>query len=111
MKTTLSLLILSVTCLGLLSADIVSLPIVKNDAFQVGEKLRYRVTYGFMDAGEAIMEVNNTSKKNNGREMLHLKGTGRTLGGFNAFYKVHDVYESYVDKKGIFPWQFVKRVD
>lgn len=111
MKTISSLLVVCVACLGLLSNDIVSLPIVKNEAFQVGEKLRYRVTYGFMDAGEAIMEVNNTSKKNNGRELLHLKGTGRTLGGFNAFYKVHDVYESYVDKKGIFPWQFVRRVD
>lgn len=97
--------------LFLLSADNVSLPSVTNNSFQVGEKLRYRVTYGFVDAGEAIMEVKSTSKKVNGRDLLHLKGTGRTLGGFNAFYKVHDVYESYVDKKGVFPWFFVRRVD
>jgi hypothetical protein len=110
MKTLLKLTMIFFS-LSLISSDHVSLPIVKNDSFKVGEKLRYRVTYGFMDAGEAIMEVNSTSKKSNGREMLHLKGTGRTLGGFNAFYKVHDVYESYVDKKGIFPWQFSRRVD
>lgn len=95
----------------LLSSDFVSLPTRDNTSFQVGEKLRYRVSYGFLDAGEAIMEVLPTSKKKNGRDMIHLKGTGRTLGGFNAFYKVNDVYESYVDKKGIFPWQFKRRVD
>lgn len=95
----------------LLSADSVSYPSVTNNAFQVGEKLRYRVTYGFVDAGEAIMEVKSSTKKVNGREVLHMKGTGRTLGGFNAFFKVNDTYESYVDKKGIFPWLFVRRVD
>jgi hypothetical protein len=103
----------SIICafLALVSADAVTLPTVTNNTFQVGEKLRYRVTYGFVDAGEAIMEVKSSNKKMNGREMLHLKGTGRTLGGFNAFYKVNDVYESYIDKKGIFPWLFVRRVE
>jgi hypothetical protein len=97
--------------LTLISSDSITLPTVNNNSFQVGEKLRYRVTYGFVDAGEAVMEVKSTTKKVNGRDMLHLKGTGRTLGGFNAFYKVNDVYESYVDKKGIFPWLFVRRVN
>ena len=75
--------------LTLMSADSVSYPTVSNNSFQIGEKLRYRVTYGFVDAGEAVMEVKSTSKKINGRELIHLKGTGRTLGGFNAFYKVN----------------------
>lgn len=96
---------------GLTSSDQITYPSINNKAFQVGEKLRYRVTYGFVDAGEAILEVKSTTKKGNGRDLLHMRGTGRTLGGFNAFYQVHDVYESYVDKKGIFPWFFVRRVD
>lgn len=96
---------------GLTSGDSVTFPTVGNKAFQVGEKLRYRVTYGFMDAGEAVMEVKSTSKKGGDRELLQLVGTGRTLGGFNAFFKVTDRYESYIDKKGCFPWYFVRRVD
>ena len=111
MKTNFLFLSLTFLALGLISSDTITLPSVTNTSFQVGEKLRYRVTYGFVDAGEAVMEVKSTSKKTNGREMIHLKGTGRTLGGFNAFFKVNDVYESYVDKKGIFPWQFVRRVE
>lgn len=93
------------------STDSVRYPNVDNDAFKAGEVLRYRVTYGFMDAGEAIMEVKSTSKKGNNRELFHVVGTGRTLGGFNAFYKVHDVYESYIDKQSIMPWFFKRDVN
>lgn len=94
------------------SSTTVSLPAVSNSAFQIGEKLRYRITYGFVDAGEAVLEVKSTDKKGSyNRDLVHVVGTGRTLGGFNAVFKVHDVYESYLDKKGIFPWFFVRRVD
>jgi hypothetical protein len=57
------------------------------------------------------MEVKTSTKKGAGRELLQATGTGKTLGGFNAFYKVNDKYETYLDKKGIFPWFFVRRVD
>lgn len=95
----------------LVSSTDVSYPERKNTAFGIGEKLRYRITYGFMDAGEAILEVKSTSKKGNGRELFQATGTGRTLGGFNAFYKVSDTYETFLDQEGIFPWYFKRRVD
>ncbi len=97
--------------LSMTSSTEVTYPSVVNKAFQVGEKLRYRVTYGFMDAGEAILELKSTTKKGANRELIHAVGTGRTLGGFNAFYKVTDTYETYLDKKGVFPWFFVRRVN
>ena len=97
---------------GLTSSNEISYPTVSNSAFEVGEQLRYRVTYGFMDAGEAIMEVKNTTRKGAGeRSMYHVVGTGRTLGGFNAFYKVRDVYESYIDQESIMPWYFKRDVN
>ena len=102
--TFLSLLILS-------SSKSTDLPNVENKSFQAGEKLRYRITFGFVDAGEATLELKNTTKKGNGRELIHAVGIGRTLGGFNSFYKVDDRYETFLDKKGIFPWFFVRRVD
>ena len=97
--------------IGMTSSTMVSYPTTLNKSFQAGEKLRYLISYGFLDAGEAILEVNNTSKKGVDRDLLHVKGTGRTLGGFNSFFKVMDTYESYIDKKGIFPWLFVRRVN
>ena len=97
--------------IGMTSSTMVSYPTTLNKSFQAGEKLRYLISYGFLDAGEAILEVNNTTKKGVDRDLLHVKGTGRTLGGFNSFFKVMDTYESYIDKKGIFPWLFVRRVN
>jgi hypothetical protein len=105
----------SIGFIGLLtsmtSSTPVTYPAITNKAFQTGEKLRYRISYGIIDAGEAVLEVNSTTKKGNERELLHVKGIGRTLGGFNSFFKVNDTYESYIDKKGCFPWFFVRRVD
>lgn len=97
--------------LALTSSSSVTYPSVTNSAFKQGEKLRYRVTYGFMDAGEAVLEVKATSKKGAGRSLHHVVGTGKTLGGFNSFYKVHDVYESYIDQKSIMPWFFDRDVN
>lgn len=89
----------------------VDYPVAKNLTYQVGEKLRYRVTYGVVDAGEAVLEIKSTSKKPQKRDLLHMVATGKTLGGFNSIYKVNDIYESYMDKKGAFPWEFVRDVN
>jgi hypothetical protein len=111
MKKLVYILGLVAVFVGMTSSSLVTYPTTTNKAFQAGEKLRYRISYGFMDAGEAVLEVNTTTKKGGERELLHVKGTGKTLGGFNSFFKVVDTYESYIDKKGIFPWQFVRRVN
>lgn len=112
MKRGVVLFLLSGSIVLFKSSTFQSLPSVSNSAFQAGERLRYRITYGFVDAGEAVLEVKNTQKKGVGnRELLQVVGTGRTLAGFNAVFKVYDVYESYVDKKGVFPWIFKRRVN
>lgn len=113
MKKYMYFLGLGALLIGLVSASssTVSYPYVRNTTFQTGEKLTYRVTYGFVDAGEATIEVKSTSKKGQGRELQHVVATGKTLSSFNNFYKVYDVYESYIDKKSIMPWYFVRNVD
>ena len=84
---------------------------VNHKAFKAGEKLTYRMHYGVVDAGEAILEVKSTDKKVKGRELLHVVGKGRSLGAFNWVFKVRDRYESYIDAEGVFPWMFIRRVD
>lgn len=83
---------------------------IDNNSFQIGEKLTYRVHYGFVDAGEAVLEVKASDKKVNGRELFHIVGKGRSLGTFNWFFKVQDRYETYIDAEGLFPWMFIRRV-
>jgi len=84
---------------------------IEHNAFAAGEELKYRLHYGFIDAGEATISVKNTHKKVRGREMLHVMGLGKTLKGFNWMFKVDDRYESYIDKEGVFPWIFTRRVN
>ena len=96
----------------LMSSTNVNYPTIKTKSFESGETLRYRVTYGFVDAGEAILTVKETDKKGaNSRPLYHVRGEGKTLGAFNMFFRVEDLYESYIDKQGAFPWYFVRRVD
>jgi len=84
---------------------------IEHDAFQAGEMLKYRLHYGFIDAGEATISVKKTNKKVRGRDMLHVVGLGKTLKGFNWMFKVDDRYESFIDKEGVFPWVFTRRVN
>jgi hypothetical protein len=84
---------------------------VKNEAFKVGEELRYRVHYGIIDAGEAVLQVKECEKKVQGRTLLHVEGTGKSLGAFDWFFKVRDRYESYIDEQAVMPWLFVRRVN
>ena len=84
---------------------------IENKAFKPGEKLVYRLTYGFFDAGEATLTVDESDKEVHGRKLWRFRGIGKTISAFEWFYKVNDRYDSYVDAEGLFPWLFVRRVD
>lgn len=94
----------------LLQPDQISLPAVPHHAFKKGEKLSYEVSYGWLDAGKAVIEVMDEEKSIGGRDVLHVVGTGVSTGTFNWFFKVRDRYETYIDRKGVFPWIFIRDI-
>lgn len=97
-----------------LNASLATLPSfnkVANKAFQPGEKLTYRLSYGILDAGEAVLTVDESEKSIQGRKLWRVRGVGKTISAFEWFYKVHDVYESHMDAQGMFPWLFIRRVN
>ena len=79
---------------------------VSNKAFQKGEYLKYRIHYGFIDAGIATLEVKPKSYRKKGRKCLHIVMKNETTGLFDTFYRVRDTYESYTDEKALISWQF-----
>jgi len=87
------------------------LPVVVNTAFKEGEVLTYRLHYGFINAGAAVLEVKPDLIDVNGRKVYHIVGTGYTTGTADWFFKVRDRYETYMDKNAMLPWLFVRRVD
>lgn len=84
---------------------------VRHNAFKPGERLTYRLTYGVFDAGEAVFQVMNTKKTVKGRKLWRMVATGKTVSAFEWFYKVDDLYESYMDADALVPWVFKRRVD
>ena len=96
--------------------DLDTLPVqelreVNNQSFRSGEKLKYTVHYGWMDAGEAVLEVKESPYTFNGRRAFHVVGTGTSLGAFDWFFKVRDRYETYIDQEGLFPYRFIRNCD
>lgn len=87
------------------------LPLKSNEAFKEGEILSYRLHYGMMDAGVAVLEVKPEVMDVSGRKVYHVVGNGYSKGTFDWFFKVRDRYETFIDKDALLPWMFVRRVD
>lgn len=69
----------------------------KEVPFQRGEKLVYRVHYGWLTAGEAVFEVYPRLYVVNGLVSYVFRGSGKTAAAFEWFYKVRDYMDTYVD--------------
>lgn len=87
------------------------LPNRSNIAFKEGEVLTYRMHYGIVNAGVAVLEVKPEILNVSGRKVYHIVGNGYTTGSADWFFKVRDRYETYMDKDALLPWLFVRRVD
>ncbi len=78
-------------------------------AFKSGEFLKFRITYMFMNAGIATLELNEVMY--NGKPMYHAKGIGYTTGLSKAFFKVYDDYQSYFEKAEVIPHRFIRKIN
>ena len=75
--------------------------------FEIGERLVFKLRYGFIAAGQAEMKV--LALKNNGfGHYYHIQSTARSSRSFDWFYKVRDVVNSYMDAKRLYSIHFEK---
>jgi hypothetical protein len=87
---------------------------VENNAFRAGERLTFRVYYdawltGKVTAGIGTAEVKETSRTFGGRKVYHIQTEGKSKGLFHLFYKVHDEFDSFVDKESLVPHHFIRK--
>lgn len=83
---------------------------IHQSSFKKCEFLRYDVSYGFLDAAKATLEIAPEPKEINGRKTMHIVGKGWSSGALRWFFKVDDHYETYIDEEAILPWKFVRHV-
>ena len=81
----------------------------QEDAYGVGEFFKFRIHYGIVNAGYATLEVKDAAINN--KKTYHVVGKGYTTGMSRFFFKVDDLYESYIDKETKNPYRFVRKID
>ena len=83
----------------------------KNESFSKGEKLSFRMHYGFISAGTVTLEAKEEIQYIGNRKTIHIVGIGESKGAFDWFFKVRDRYETFIDEEALLPWVFVRRVN
>lgn len=79
--------------------------------FKPGEKLVYRVHYGWFTAGEATFEVYPKIYMVYNQPAYVFRGSGKTASAFEWFYKVRDYMDSYVDTAQMRPLLYYRWVN
>ncbi len=82
---------------------------IENKAFGMGEKLEFSVDYGFINAGNASLEI-DTIIDVRGHDCFRIVSKARSNSFFSTFFRVDDRVASYVDTEGIYPLWFEKHL-
>lgn len=84
-----------------------------NTTTQDGERLVYKIYYtlagAYVAAGQATFS--NTLMTLDQRTCYHFQGEGHTYTTYDWFFKVRDLYESFVDTTTLLPLKFVRKVE
>ena len=76
---------------------------IPNESFGSGEILKYRVHWGLVNAGEAVMKVSDTYFNVNGRPCYKIDVFGNTVGLVDVAIKIRNNWGAYVDTASIIP--------
>ena len=86
------------------------LPQQQEPPFEPGEKLHYKIRYGFISAANGTLSVNKSSRDFQGKDAWHLKAEGKTVSAVALFMKVRNKYNSYISTQSLKPFLFTESV-
>ena len=81
-----------------------------NFPYKVGEYAAYKVSFGPIWVGYADLEITEITSINN-KPSFHIIGKGKTAPFFDWFFKVRDVYETFIDTSTLLPIEFNRAVN
>ncbi|WP_338360152.1 DUF3108 domain-containing protein [Yeosuana marina] len=85
----------------------------QNNAIAAGEKLTYTASYNMSgiltDIAEVTMETSDA--KTSKATLLRLKCTATTYSKWDSFFKIVDLYESYVNPKNLTPYLYKRDIN
>lgn len=80
------------------------------EKFSRGEKLTYKARYGLLNAATAEVYLYPKYKKINTHTCYQVEIGAKTTGSFAFFYKVNNLYRSFIDTAQIIPLKFHRSV-
>jgi hypothetical protein len=81
----------------------------ENQAFIVGERISYKVRYGVVPSGSAVMEVAAVEDAQ-GRPAFHLALNARSNKSVDAFHKIREENHSWMDVQSLCSLRFTDKV-
>lgn len=86
---------------------------IENSAFQSGESLHFIASYYMSSLWSDLAEINMevSTIKTSSQELHRLKCTAATFEAWDSYFKIRDLYESYIDKESVKPYLFKRSID
>lgn len=86
---------------------------INNTAFSSGEEIKYIVSYnwGFIwiDAGVVVFKTKEA--KVNNKDVFHIVGAGTTFSYWDWFFKMRDIYQTWVDPVDLKPVKYNRDIE
>jgi len=84
-----------------------------NKAFQAGESLKFKGSYYMSSlwADLAEVKIDVSDYVANGKPLFSILATASTYSNYDSFFKIRDLYQTWVDKTDIKPYLFKRVVD
>lgn len=80
-------------------------------SFSLGEQLKFRLHYGFITAGEAVMDIEPSIGTYEDKPVYKVNVTGKSTGAFDVFIRIRNTYKSYIDTATLTPLMFYRNVE
>lgn len=84
--------------------------VVDQECMIPGERIEYRVHYGFINAGEAILQMDESTHTINNRPCYKIDVFGRTKGFFDMVTTVRDNWGTYLDTAALVSQMFYQSI-
>ncbi|MFL5731116.1 MAG: DUF3108 domain-containing protein [Cytophagaceae bacterium] len=85
--------------------------VLDKNVFGCGEKLEFRVHYGFINAGEATIEVHPQMYRVNNKVCYKAEVSGKSVGAFDLALRIRDKWVTYMDTCTTSPQKFYRDVE
>ncbi len=86
---------------------------INNSAFGPGEEIEYIVSYNWgiiwIDAGAVVFKTKEA--KVNKKDVLHIIGAGTTFSYWDWFFKMRDIYQTWVDPVDLKPVKYNRNIE